>query len=149
MHSFGPAVSISPDWPHVVMHCCCGRILDDYQDMEEDVREGNLDRNFFHWIDSKAECIRDETHWPALRALICVVSATKKDTSSTTGMNTSLATSRLLSHRAAVIVPDRMIRMERAIIERDFTAFAELTMQDSNQFHATCLDTYPPIFLSQ
>jgi hypothetical protein len=46
-HAFGPAVSASPDWPHVVMHCCCGRILDDYQDMEEDVRDGNLDRNFF------------------------------------------------------------------------------------------------------
>ncbi|KAK1943133.1 Diphosphomevalonate decarboxylase [Phytophthora citrophthora] len=36
--------------------------------------------------------------------------------------------------------------MERAILARDFEAFATLTMQDSNQFHATCLDTTPPIF---
>ena len=29
---------------------------------------------------------------------------------------------------------------------RDFETFGQLTMADSNQFHATCLDTYPPIF---
>lgn len=33
-----------------------------------------------------------------------------------------------------------------AIRQKDFAAFGELTMKDSNQFHATCLDTYPPIF---
>lgn len=98
------------------------------------------------WLDSKAECIQDETHWPGMRALIFVVSALKKDTSSTSGMKTSVQTSRLLAHRAAVVVPERMRHMEQAIHNRDFTTFAELTMQDSNQFHATCLDTYPPIF---
>jgi len=36
--------------------------------------------------------------------------------------------------------------MEAAYLARDFDAFAKLAMQDSNQFHATCLDTYPPIF---
>ena len=38
-----------------------------------------------------------------------------------------------------------MADMERAVRERDFKSFARLTMQDSNQFHAVCLDTYPPI----
>jgi hypothetical protein len=47
VHAFGSAVMSSPDWPHVVMHCCYGRILDDYQDLEEDIRDGNVDRNFF------------------------------------------------------------------------------------------------------
>jgi len=43
-------------------------------------------------------------------------------------------------------VPERMTRMARCIRDRDFEAFGQLTMQDSNQFHATCLDTFPPIF---
>jgi len=33
-----------------------------------------------------------------------------------------------------------------AIKKRDFSAFAKITMQDSNQFHAVALDTDPPIF---
>jgi diphosphomevalonate decarboxylase len=36
--------------------------------------------------------------------------------------------------------------MEKAILDKDFTKFTELTIKDSNQFHAVCLDTYPPIF---
>jgi diphosphomevalonate decarboxylase len=97
-------------------------------------------------IDSKAECVAPETHWPALRALVLVVSDQEKDTSSTAGMNTSVATSLLLKHRAEAIVPTRMRAMEEAVLAKDFSTFCKLTMQDSNQFHATCLDTYPPIF---
>jgi len=95
--------------------------------------------------DSRAYQIADERHWPELECLILVASARKKDVSSTSGMQTSMATSELLAHRAAVIVPRRMEEMTRAIRARDFAAFARLTMQDSNQFHAVCLDTYPPI----
>lgn len=49
-------------------------------------------------------------------------------------------------HRAEVVVPERLELMMRHIRERDFEGFGQLTMQDSNQFHATCLDTFPPIF---
>lgn len=38
-----------------------------------------------------------------------------------------------------------MKEMTRCIQEQDFQGFAQLTMKDSNQFHATCLDTFPPI----
>lgn len=39
-----------------------------------------------------------------------------------------------------------MAQMIEHIQKRDFEAFGELTMKDSSQFHATCLDTFPPIF---
>lgn len=51
-----------------------------------------------------------------------------------------------VQHRAESVVPGRMVKMVEAIRRKDFATFAELTMKDSNQFHATCLDTYPPIF---
>ena len=35
--------------------------------------------------------------------------------------------------------------MRDAIAEKDFAAFSELTMRDSNEMHACCLDTFPPI----
>lgn len=87
-----------------------------------------------------------QSHWPEMRALILVVSAAKKDVSSTSGMQTTVATSSLFPHRATVDVPQRMKEMEEAIAKRDFHAFGLITMKESNSFHATCLDTSPPIF---
>jgi diphosphomevalonate decarboxylase len=98
------------------------------------------------WSDSIAEQVASEDHWPEIRVLICVVSDAKKDTSSTSGMETSVATSSLLQHRSKNVVPERMRILEESILNRDFDAFGKTTMMDSNQFHATCLDTYPPIF---
>lgn len=57
----------------------------------------------------------------------------------------SLTHSPTLQFRAESIVPERMKEMTRCIQEHDFQGFAQLTMKDSNQFHATCLDTFPPI----
>jgi diphosphomevalonate decarboxylase len=85
-------------------------------------------------------------HWPELRLLIAVVSDAKKDTGSTDGMARAVATSTLLRHRAAAVVPERLERAKAAFLARDFGAFAEAAMADSNQFHATCLDTFPPVF---
>ncbi|XP_029821305.1 LOW QUALITY PROTEIN: diphosphomevalonate decarboxylase [Manacus vitellinus] len=96
--------------------------------------------------DSLAHQVAPETHWPELRVLILVVSGKKKPVASTAGMQTSVETSPLLKHRAEVVVPERLAQMIRHIRERDFEGFGQLTMQDSNQFHATCLDTFPPIF---
>lgn len=44
------------------------------------------------------------------------------------------------------MVPKRIGQMEKAIKSMDFAEFARITCADSNQFHATCLDTSPPIF---
>lgn len=96
--------------------------------------------------DSLAYEVASASHWPDMRALILVASAAKKDVSSTAGMQQTVASSSLFEHRAKEVVPKRMRAMERAIHDRDFTAFATLTMKDSNNFHACCLDTDPPIF---
>lgn len=81
-----------------------------------------------------------------MRALILVASAAKKDVSSTAGMQTTVKTSTLFPTRANDVVPKRMADMETAIKCRDFESFAKITMRESNSFHATCLDTEPPIF---
>lgn len=61
-------------------------------------------------------------------------------------MQRSVETSELLHFRAKSVVNERMKAMNKSIQEYDFETFGELTMKDSNQFHATCLDSYPPIF---
>jgi diphosphomevalonate decarboxylase len=96
--------------------------------------------------DSLAVQIAPASHWPTMRALILVVSAAKKGVSSTTGMQTTVSTSSLFPIRASTVVPKRMEEMIAAVKAKDFPAFARLTMKDSNSFHATCLDTEPPIF---
>lgn len=57
----------------------------------------------------------------------------------------SLGNSCALQFRAEALVPAHMAEMTHYIKERDFQGFGQLTMKDSNQFHATCLDTFPPI----
>lgn len=109
---------------------------------------------FVRWImgnnedgsDSLAVQLADEKHWNDLVILVAVVSSRQKETSSTSGMCESVQTSLLLKHRAEEIVPKRILQMEEAIQNKDFATFASLTCRDSNQFHAVCLDTSPPIF---
>lgn len=96
--------------------------------------------------DSVAKQIKPAAHWPEMRVLILVAGAGPKKVPSTDGMRATVATSALLQHRIKHVVPERMVLMEKAIVERDFKTFGDLTMKDSNQFHATCLDTSPPIF---
>lgn len=96
--------------------------------------------------DSGARMVAPQAHWPDLEAVICVVSDSKKGTSSTGGMAATVATSALLQHRIKEVVPARMAEMEKAIASRHFEKFSALTIADSNQFHAVCLDTTPPIF---
>lgn len=107
---------------------------------------------FVHWIrgsdhdTSLARQVVDENHWPDMRVVICVVNDAKKEISSSLGMAQSVKTSPLLQYRATKIVQERLETIKNAIIERDFEKFAEITMKESNEFHAICLDTFPPIF---
>lgn len=94
--------------------------------------------------DSVATQIADSKHWPEMRALILVVGDSKKKISSTNGMQISAETSDLLKYRVEHCVPQRTEKICQAIREKNFDKFAEITMKESNQFHAICLDSYPP-----
>ncbi|CAG58241.1 uncharacterized protein GVI51_C03421 [Nakaseomyces glabratus] len=96
--------------------------------------------------DSKAVEVAPLEHWPNMKAAVLVVSADKKDTPSTSGMQLTVNTSDLFKERITNVVPKRFEAMKKAILDKDFPTFAELTMKDSNSFHATCLDSFPPIF---
>lgn len=94
--------------------------------------------------DSTASQIVQSTHWPEMRVLVLVVADKKKHTSSSIGMKRSVESSELLKYRVEHCVPRRVDEMINAIKGKNFQRFAELTMKDSNQFHAVCLDSYPP-----
>lgn len=106
-----------------------------------------------HWLrgsepsgqDSRAVQVVSQSHWPQMRVLVLVVNAAKKAVSSTGGMAITVQNSQLFRHRVEHCVGERVERITRAIVERDFATFAEVTMKDSNQFHAVCMDSYPPI----
>merc|ERR1711936_263800 len=95
-------------------------------------------------VDSIATQLAPARRWPGMRVLICVASDMQKKTSSSVGMRNSVKTSELLKYRAEYSVPPRTDTIVKAIEERDFQSFADITIRDSNQFHAICQDTYPP-----
>jgi diphosphomevalonate decarboxylase len=88
----------------------------------------------------------------SLRILICVVAHNldkggKKDVPSTSGMKLSVETSEMLDHRIISGLADIHIKnIENAIMSDDFPSFAKEVCRESNQLHAICLDTSPPIF---
>jgi diphosphomevalonate decarboxylase len=61
-------------------------------------------------------------------------------------MRDSTLTSEMLKHRVKMVESERLGQMEQFIREKDFNRFARLVMQDSNNFHSICLDTFPPLF---
>ncbi|CAH1776145.1 unnamed protein product [Owenia fusiformis] len=90
--------------------------------------------------------VAPEDHWPEIRVLILVVNDQKKPVGSTDGMQATVRTSDLMQYRAKKVVPKRINMIKKAIFDKDFETFAEVTMKESNQLHAVCMDTHPPIF---
>ncbi|CAJ0576913.1 unnamed protein product, partial [Mesorhabditis spiculigera] len=95
-------------------------------------------------IDSVAEQLFPASHWPALRALIFVANDQEKKDGSTKGMQMTVETSSLLQERVAG-VDETINSLTEAYAAKDFSKLAELVMKDSDNFHACCLDTKPPL----
>nr|ACO11575.1 Diphosphomevalonate decarboxylase [Caligus rogercresseyi] len=94
--------------------------------------------------DSFSESLFSSDHWNDIKVLICVVSDSREKVPSSEGMRNGVKTSSLLKYRAEEDVPRRMETIIEAVKNKDFESFAEIVMKDSNQFHAICMDTYPP-----
>ncbi|KAG9392125.1 Diphosphomevalonate/phosphomevalonate decarboxylase [Carpediemonas membranifera] len=88
--------------------------------------------------------VATDKHWPELRLLAVVCCAEKKAVGSTEGMLRSAATCPFMDRRAEV-ASARLEDVESAIISKDFPKLAEEVMRDSNDLHAVCLSSYPPI----
>lgn len=94
--------------------------------------------------DSYATQVADNAHWPEVVDLIALVSAEKKRISSSEGHRRTPSTSELFKVRPEIA--ERFAGMaSRAIGQRDFQTLGEIIIKDSNNMHATMLDSYPPI----
>ena len=96
--------------------------------------------------DSYAVSIAPPCHWN-LADCITVLSSELKPTGSTEG-HTLAGTSPLQAARVAD-APRRLEICRNAILQRDFSAFAEIVELDSNMMHAVMMTSKPPLFYWQ
>ena len=89
--------------------------------------------------------IAGEHDWPDLNILGLVISQDRKGSGSTQGMQHSVNTSRLIKDREQLIVPQRMRKLCAAIEQRDFSTLAAITMAESDDLHALCHTSCPPL----
>lgn len=94
--------------------------------------------------DSYAVQIAGESHWPAFRAVVGIAESSEKKVKSRAGMRQTVATSELYKMRLELL-PQAIHDAKKAILERNAENLFEIAMRDSNNMHATMLDTWPPI----
>lgn len=90
--------------------------------------------------DSYAHSIASPEHW-ALVDLIAVVSRAHKSVGSSTGH--TLAASSPIQHARVADCARRLEICRKTILERDFTAFADIVELDSNLMHAVMMSSSP------
>lgn len=90
--------------------------------------------------DSYAHSIAAPDHW-ALVDLIAVVNSTHKSVGSSTGH--ALAASSPIQLARVADCARRLEMCRKAILERDFTTFADIVEQDSNLMHAVMMSSSP------
>ena len=91
-----------------------------------------------------SSCIYPAEHWSELRIIILIFNSNKKPVSSTDAMQRTRETSTLFQARLLTI-NEKIEKLIEAIRVKDFNTFAKIVMMDSSQFHAVCMDTYPPV----
>lgn len=95
--------------------------------------------------DSFAVQIAPKSHWPEIVDVLAIISKKEKKVGSKEGMENTARQSGLLPARVEG-VRERVERMQEAIMGKDLATLCELAMRDSNNMHATMLDSWPPVF---
>jgi diphosphomevalonate decarboxylase len=93
--------------------------------------------------DSYAEQIATKSDFD-LVDLICLVNENQKKISSSAGHSLTVKTSALYKARPKY-AEENALSAINAIKNKDFAALSEIIIRDSNNMHATMLDTFPPI----
>lgn len=86
----------------------------------------------------------NENYWK-LNVMLIIVNNEKKEISSSKGMKMTKDTSQFLKYRIETIVPQHIQQIKQGFNEKNFEKVGEIIMKDSNNFHAVCRDTFPPI----
>jgi diphosphomevalonate decarboxylase len=90
--------------------------------------------------DSFAQQIYSPNYWPEIVDLIAIVSLEEKKTSSRDGMAATVKSSGLYKERVRG-VDERLQDLENAFREQNLAKLAKIVMIESNNMHATMLDT--------
>ncbi|PIT84527.1 diphosphomevalonate decarboxylase [Candidatus Micrarchaeota archaeon CG10_big_fil_rev_8_21_14_0_10_45_29] len=138
--------------------CACAKITDAKEkSIIARLGSGSASRSviggFSQWVcgrrpdgeDSYAVQLAPKKHWDELVDVIAIISSAKKKISSKEGMENTAKNSPLFACRLKE-VNERIGRVQKAILKKDFESLANEMMRDSNSMHATALDSWPPVF---
>ena len=105
---------------------------------------------FVEWVPGTPETslshqIKDEHYWDEIVVYSIILCDKKKDVLSKVGMQKTVSGVPWIKYRSEHIVPQRIKDAKKYIAEKNFEKLAEIIMRDSNELHANCLATYPPI----
>ena len=107
---------------------------------------------FVEWLadgcdpDSRAVSIAPPEHWD-LRDCVAIISREHKPTGSTEGH--ALAHTSPLQKARVDGAPERLSQCRKAILEKDFEAFADVTELDNNLMHAVMMTSRPQLIYWQ
>ena len=112
----------------------------------------SIPSGFVEWLadgcdpDSRAVSIAPPQHWD-LRDCVAIISREHKPTGSTEGH--ALAHTSPLQKARVDGAPERLSQCRKAILEKDFEAFADVTELDNNLMHAVMMTSRPQLIYWQ
>jgi diphosphomevalonate decarboxylase len=112
----------------------------------------SIPSGFVEWLadgcdpDSRADSIAPPQHWD-LRDCVAIISREHKPTGSTEGH--ALAHTSPLQKARVDGAPERLSQCRKAILEKDFEAFADVTELDNNLMHAVMMTSRPQLIYWQ